>query len=73
MIVKCLTKSKIWLTGDCTGLRGDCTVLRGDLNDIPMSDRKDHPNLSDWVILEIGDEKSPQVPPATADDGKQGE
>src|SRR5271157_1933389 len=50
--------TKIWgdctgLYGDCTNLVGDCTDLEGNLDDIPMDQRKEHPNLTDWVEGDI--------------------
>src|SRR5271157_2994591 len=41
------------LYGDCSGLRGNCTGLEGNLDDIPMDQRKKHPNLTDWIEGDI--------------------
>jgi hypothetical protein len=38
-----------WIRGDCTGLSGNCSGLSGDLNDIPLDQRKEFPNLTDWI------------------------
>lgn len=37
------------ISGDVTGIRGNVTGIRGDFDEIPMSERKDKPNVSDWV------------------------
>lgn len=37
------------IRGDASNLRGDVTGIRGDLDEIPIEDRKDKPNVSDWV------------------------
>jgi hypothetical protein len=37
------------LSGNCTGLSGNCTGLSGDLNEIPLAERKAHPELGSWV------------------------
>ena len=37
------------LSGNCSQLSGDCSDLYGNLNEIPLDQRKEHPNLNDWV------------------------
>lgn len=39
-----------YLMGECTGLEGWCTGLYGNLNMIPMEERKEYPDIKDWVI-----------------------
>ena len=37
------------VVGNGTGLRGDCSGISGNLDDIPVSERAEHPDLSYWV------------------------
>ena len=39
--------SGIW--GNVSGIRGDVSGIWGNFNEIPMEDRKDKPNVSEWV------------------------
>ena len=37
--------------GDVTDIRGDVTEIKGNFDEIPMEERKEKPNVSDWVDL----------------------
>lgn len=38
-----------YISGSVTGIRGDVSGISGDFDEIPMADRKEKPNVSDWV------------------------